>query len=137
MILVPFDYAQQGKVSFGYKSKIKKVAKNCAYCKKSFSAKLKPTVEHILPRSKGGANNIKNYLAVCADCNNKRGNKNFKEWLKSKPSLIENIKFYLSPLKNEWLEGVDYVKEVSNTMTNQTGGQVSFCGNNRKINFIA
>lgn len=33
------------------------------------------TKDHILPKSKGGRNNIENYQTMCATCNHKKGNK--------------------------------------------------------------
>ena len=53
------------------------------------------TVEHIIPKSKGGTLRIENTLIVCKTCNAKRGDKDFlgfitgsrlprQDWLKSK-----------------------------------------------------
>ena len=33
------------------------------------------TIDHIVPKSKGGTNNIENLRLICRKCNNKRGNK--------------------------------------------------------------
>lgn len=37
--------------------------------------KFKFTKDHIIPRSKGGANNLKNYQAMCSKCNLHKDNK--------------------------------------------------------------
>ena len=39
----------------------------CAYCKKSGN-----TIDHVIPRSRGGANSWENVVAACQDCNNKK-----------------------------------------------------------------
>lgn len=41
------------------------------------------TVEHILPRSMGGSNDMDNLAAACARCNQKRGTKDIAEFLDS------------------------------------------------------
>ena len=33
------------------------------------------TVDHIMPKSKGGKNELSNYQPMCAPCNHKKGNK--------------------------------------------------------------
>ncbi len=32
-----------------------------------------PTIDHVIPRSKGGTNDLDNLLLACNKCNNKRG----------------------------------------------------------------
>ena len=51
----------------------------CCHCgaKISFNHKKntkKATIEHFVPLSKGGTNDIKNLIALCEDCNKKKGN---------------------------------------------------------------
>jgi len=33
------------------------------------------TIDHVIPRSKGGKNHIKNTVPMCSSCNHKKGNK--------------------------------------------------------------
>ena len=42
--------------------------------------KNRATIEHIIPKSKGGTLALKNTLIVCRDCNQKRGTKDFTCW---------------------------------------------------------
>jgi hypothetical protein len=39
------------------------------------------TIEHVIPRSKGGADNRTNWLAACFRCNNRRGNIDADEFM--------------------------------------------------------
>lgn len=48
----------------------------CLYCNKN-----KPnTIDHVVPLSKGGTNNLDNLLAVCVNCNSRKGDKFLVEW---------------------------------------------------------
>ncbi|GIM94502.1 HNH endonuclease [Paractinoplanes toevensis] len=42
----------------------------CAYCGAAAS-----TIDHVLPRSRGGANEWTNTVAACGRCNNRKGNR--------------------------------------------------------------
>ncbi len=36
-------------------------------------AHFRPTVDHVIPKSKGGEYSVKNLVTSCCECNNKRG----------------------------------------------------------------
>lgn len=49
------------------------------------------TVDHVLPRSRGGDNSWQNLVAACVRCNNAKGNRTPKEWgrkLKQRPEAL-------------------------------------------------
>ena len=46
----------------------------CAYCDKSAS-----TIDHVLPRSRGGADSWENLVACCLRCNNVKGDRTPQE----------------------------------------------------------
>ena len=48
----------------------------CVYCASSRNL----TVEHILPRIRGGPDIPENTASVCDDCNSRKGSKRFYEW---------------------------------------------------------
>jgi len=53
----------------------------CQYCGDSTKKdKVKMTIDHIIPISKGGLNNWKNAVACCIKCNVNKGNKSLKEF---------------------------------------------------------
>lgn len=60
-----------------YFDSAKKSSKNCSegYTNSVWFSKWYATIEHIIPRSKGGQNNISNLMLACEGCNKERGNK--------------------------------------------------------------
>lgn len=48
----------------------------CQYCGKTLK---KPTIDHIIPKSRGGKNNFKNCVTCCKDCNQIKGNNTIQE----------------------------------------------------------
>ncbi|XGV97308.1 MAG: HNH endonuclease [Leptolyngbya sp. BL-A-14] len=45
----------------------------CWHCKHRFPAE-SLTLDHLIPRSKGGSNSLENLWLACFPCNNSRGN---------------------------------------------------------------
>lgn len=71
---------QQIQHSASRKALVKKTRGKCAYCGRRVATKRKPgcvrmTIDHVIPRSKGGPNTADNLVAACKDCNYKKGNK--------------------------------------------------------------
>jgi len=50
----------------------------CQYCTKEFTSS-ELTLDHIIPRSRGGKNTWKNLVASCKKCNQKKGNRTPEE----------------------------------------------------------
>lgn len=60
---------------------------NCQYCGENFPQK-ELTLDHVIPRSKGGKTSWENVVTCCSVCNHKKGNKmpeDFHLKLKQKP----------------------------------------------------
>ena len=72
----------------------------CIICDKKM---INPSIEHLVPKSKGGSNELYNLAATCTACNNTRG---------TKP--IENIKNLLIERIIEMEEFIKIVKEYIN-----------------------
>ena len=85
-----------------YKNKIPLQRKNifvrdeyiCQYCGKN--CKTSPTIDHIIPRSRGGEQSWKNSVTACIKCNQKKGNKTPTE---AKMALIKKP---IQPTINEF-----------------------------------
>lgn len=67
------------------------------------------TVDHTIPKSKGGKSNLYNYSLMDAIANHKRGNKPIKTVIDLE-SLVEYISVMLD-VKTPDLDGADYVKK--------------------------
>lgn len=81
---------QQGELA-GYEVReylLEKWGRECAYCSKRDTPL---EIEHIKPRSKGGADRISNLALACHTCNQKKGNRDVADFLSSKPDLLKRI----------------------------------------------
>lgn len=87
-----------------YKNKVPLQRKNifvrdeftCQYCAKKCNNS--PTIDHIIPRSRGGGQTWNNSVTACIKCNQKKGNKTPKE---AKMSLIKKP---VQPTINEFAQ---------------------------------
>lgn len=81
---------QQGSL-LGYELReylLEKWHRTCVYC----GIKDVPfEIEHIHPKSKGGSNRVGNLVLACRECNQKKGNQDVKDFLKSKPDRLKKI----------------------------------------------
>lgn len=86
------------------------------------------TVEHIKPVSGGGESKAGNYLCECMECNYKRGNTPFCDWVKQNPHMPENIKKQINKIKDliksNLLEDEGYIREVTETLRIESEGLI-------------
>ncbi len=91
---------QQGTLA-GYECReylLEKWGRKCSYCGKENTPL---QIEHIHPKSKGGSNRVSNLCLACEKCNQRKGNKDIKDFLKHKPELLTKIlKQVKAPLKD-------------------------------------
>ena len=69
----------------------------CCYCNRAFDKKNKATKEHIVPKSKGGGNTLKNMKPCCFECNSLRSNlthDEFKEVVRLLKRLMKRTLTY-------------------------------------------
>jgi 5-methylcytosine-specific restriction endonuclease McrA len=62
----------------------------CQYCRRAFEAR-KLTLDHVVPRSRGGAGTWENLVACCHPCNNRKADRTPAEagmMLERKPAQI-------------------------------------------------
>lgn len=48
-------------------------ATNCEYCKVPFGDNIRPTLDHVVPLSRGGSHSGDNLVAACLSCNTSKG----------------------------------------------------------------
>lgn len=68
---------------------LEKWGRKCAYCQKEG---MPLQIEHVIPRSKGGSNSIRNLCLACERCNIRKGTKSLDEFLKRKPEVLKRVK---------------------------------------------
>ncbi|MEX2953502.1 HNH endonuclease [Serratia fonticola] len=56
-----------------------KTGGRCAYCGVLLSSE-SLTVDHVLPKHRGGDNSVTNLLACCRPCNTAKGTKTMEQW---------------------------------------------------------
>jgi len=91
----------------------------------------KPTAEHLIPRSKGGKDRISNYICDCAECNSKRGNMDFYDWIQTLPNFEERLQAYIYDVQDA-IDGEQlsprydsYIEQVIDTIGTISEGEIS------------
>lgn len=109
MFIIPVNY----EITFTNKSILKtEFRRGKIPLKKDITGQLlkkgNETVDHTIPKSKGGKSNLYNYSLMSSLANNKRSNKPIKEYIDLE-SLIEYIRVMLD-VKTMDLDGVNYLR---------------------------
>ncbi len=93
------------KVELSRKNILRRDSHQCQYCGTK-SADL--TIDHVIPRSRGGSDTWENLVTACTKCNNKKGNRTPDEAkmpllnLPTKPHHILFLKQYIGAVAEEW-----------------------------------
>lgn len=100
-----FVRIRRKEISLTKKNIIKRDNHTCQYCGKKAGMM---TTDHIIPRAQGGSDSWENLVCACLECNNRKGNRSFKEArmkLIRKPKRPNYFSFVLSELgrpKMKW-----------------------------------
>lgn len=93
------------RVELSRKNILRRDNGTCQYC----GTKAGPlTIDHILPRSRGGEDSWENLVTACFSCNNKKGNRTPKEArmplinIPSKPHYVIYLNQKLGRIEEEW-----------------------------------
>ena len=79
----------------------------CWYCGNEFENKAELTIDHVFPRSKGGANDMDNIIMVCKTCNSSKGKMDLFEWYEEVREEWPPINVWVHYLKNIYLYSVE------------------------------
>jgi len=99
-IRVPFK-----KIVLSRKNILRRDHHKCQYCHRT---DLPLTIDHIIPKSKGGDDSWENLVAACVKCNNKKGDRSPEEAAMAlikkptKPSHITFMKHFIGKIDDEW-----------------------------------
>lgn len=90
-----------------------------------------PTTEHLHPKSRGGKNNTANYICDCAECNEKKGDILFSEWIKNLPDFEAGLQIYLQDVSNAIQRGelpesyYHYITEIITTIATLSNNKIN------------
>lgn len=73
--LMEYVYIPFYKVTLSKQNIFKRDGFKCAYCYSTFNL----TVDHVIPKSRGGKNNWENLVTCCLNCNHKKDNRTPEE----------------------------------------------------------
>ncbi len=99
-IKIPFK-----SVELSRKNIIKRDGNRCQYCNKK---SVEITIDHIIPKSRGGMDTWENLTAACVRCNNRKGNRTPEEadmpllTKPRKPNHIIFLKQHIGVLEEAW-----------------------------------
>jgi 5-methylcytosine-specific restriction endonuclease McrA len=92
----------QGKMTAGKPTRVlilKRDNHTCQYCEYSGP---NLTIDHILPKSRGGQDTWQNLVASCYDCNNCKDNRTPEEWAAALKRVFDKETTNVSPLPFSW-----------------------------------
>lgn len=123
---------QQGELQ-GYEVReylLEKWSRKCAYCDKQ---DLPLQAEHIRPKASGGSNRVSNLTLACQPCNQKKGSRDIREFLKHDPVRLGRITAKAkAPLRDaaavnatRW-KLLESLKETGLAVETGTGGRTKF-----------
>lgn len=62
----------------------------CCYCGDTIEDRIKLTLDHLKPHSKGGSNKETNLVTCCAKCNSSRGNRSVRSFCKAVAGYVDS-----------------------------------------------
>jgi len=110
LTVIPWK-AHMGRMKFSRRNMLVRDNNECQYCG-THVGKNTATVDHVIPRSKGGKTDYTNCVTSCKDCNNAKGDRTPREAsmiLRNKPRKPTFLMLYRHYLKNPPAEWNDFI----------------------------
>ena len=88
------------------------------------------TIEHVHPRSLGGPDASENFIAECKECNNKRSNISYTEWLKIHPEFPDKAQIHVEWFQQQLVDGkIDsrydsWGTDIKKTLSKESNGLI-------------
>ena len=92
------------RIMISRKNVLRRDGHSCQYCR----SRDRLTIDHVLPKSRGGKDTWENLVAACVPCNNRKGNRTPEEagmtLLRKpfRPSHVMFIRDYIGRLDDQW-----------------------------------
>ena len=93
--LLSFDSVPKSKVSYSKRSVLERDRFTCQYCGRKLSFG-DATIDHVIPRCKGGRSTFDNTVTACGNCNRKKADKLPEE------ARLKLLSFPRKPATNEY-----------------------------------
>lgn len=117
LVVIPWK-AHMGRMRFSRRNMMVRDRFECQYCGKRVGKAA--TIDHVIPRSRGGKTDYNNCVTSCRGCNNKKADKTPQEAkiaLRSqprRPTFLAMYRHYLSNSPEEWGEYIIGLKAYEN-----------------------
>ena len=111
IVLVGYNSVPKRRLLFCKRLVYERDNYTCQYCGEELT-QAKCTVDHVVPRSKGGPSTFENCVTACFQCNTQKANKNLcdtKFKLKNNPRkpFLHPLHGRISKINPEWKEFID------------------------------
>ena len=93
------------RIILSRKNIIKRDSHTCQYCGARFGP---VTIDHVIPKVRGGEDTWENLVCACVKCNNKKGNRLLEEVgmvlarKPQRPNYIFFIRYFIGKIDNRW-----------------------------------
>lgn len=117
LVVIPWK-AHMGRMRFTRKNVMIRDNNECQYC--GIKVGKNASIDHVIPRSRGGKTDYTNCVACCKSCNNFKADRTPKEArmvLRTKPkrpTFMALYKHYLNNPPDEWCDYIIGLKDESN-----------------------
>jgi len=118
LVVIPWK-AHMGRLKFSRKNVIVRDGSICQYCGIKIG-KSASTIDHVIPRSRGGKTDYFNCVTCCKSCNNKKSDKmpsevNLRLLNKpKKPTFLTLYRDYLEKSPEEWKDFIIGLEDENN-----------------------
>lgn len=112
------------KTTFGSHKKFKRMFAVCAYSGQPFKTGDTRTLEHIIPKDRGGDSSLGNLIVVRRQINGLRSDEFLGDFINKHPEVLDNILKTLKRLKGKIIEGINWAEDVKQALFQETGNPV-------------
>lgn len=63
-----------------YRAMIDRIDKHCPYCRHEYASRQSFQMDHVMPKFRGGSDDVANTLLVCSECNDSKGSHDLFYW---------------------------------------------------------
>lgn len=114
------DNNKNNCIQFGSYRKFKRMFKVCSYSGEEFEPRDTRTLEHIVPKSRGGKKELGNLIVVKRTENCLRSGDPLNEVMEKRPYVLENVLRTLEEMKDTVIDGIKWAEEAKKSFYKET-----------------